>query len=257
MIRQERERKMEYTFDKALQEARIVKRNSQFTMNIEMDGEIIKAHCPATTRIGDVDLAGVACLLSKSDDPKRKLKYTVEAVSFDNPDTADKNWVGINLILSNRIVEFLLNTHQLDEMVSDYDEVKREVFLGVSKLDFLVGNTYLEVKTPLTTVNVKYGDQIKTKKVTPFSSTDRMVRHVKELASSLKDHERAILLTVQQYEETDVKPHLHSTHYEEVKAVMSEAVAKGVESWNISLRFTPTGVSLLKLTNTTQDLLSY
>lgn len=246
-----------YLFDKELTEAIIVKRNSQFTMNVELDGETVKAHCPATTRIGDVDLAGVACLVSKSDDPKRKLKYTVEAVSFDNPEAEDNNWIGINLILSNRIVEFLLNTHQLDEMVSDYDDVRREVFLGNSKLDFLVGNTYLEVKTPLTTVNVKYGDKIKTKKVTPFSSTDRMVRHVGELGDSLKSHERAILLTVQQYEETEVKPHLHSTHYEDVKSAMMKAVEKGVESWNISLKFTPTGVSLLKLTNTTQDLSSY
>ena len=119
-------------------------------------------------------------------------------------------------LLSNRIVEFLLSTHQLDRMVSDYDEVKREVFLGVSKLDFLVGNTYLEVKTPLTTVDVKYGDKVKTKKVTPFSSTDRMVKHVRELAGSLKDHERAILLTVYQYEPTEIKPHLHSTNFEEV-----------------------------------------
>ena len=51
--------------------------------------------------------------------------------------------------------EFLLSTHQLDSMVSDYDEVKREVFLGISKLDFLVGSTYLEVKTPLTNNLVK------------------------------------------------------------------------------------------------------
>ena len=154
---------MKYVFEKELQEAIIIKRNSQFTMNVDINGEIVKCHCPATTRIGDVDLAGVHCLVSKSDDPKRKLKYTVEAVSFDNPDSNDKNWVGINLILSNRIVEYLLNTHQLDQMVKDYDEVRREVFLGSSKLDFLVGNTYLEVKTPLTTVNVKYGDKIKKK----------------------------------------------------------------------------------------------
>ena len=152
-----------------------------------------------------MDVAGLHCLVSESSDPKRKLKYTVEAISMDDPDEADKNWVGINLILSNRIVEFLLSTHQLDSMVSDYDEVKREVFLGISKLDFLVGSTYLEVKTPLTTVNVKYGDKVKTKKVTPFSSTDRMVKHVRELAGSLKDHERAILLTVHQYEPTEIK----------------------------------------------------
>ena len=247
----------EYQFAKPLQEARIIKRNSQFTMTVDLSGEAVKCHCPATTRIGNVDLAGVACLVSESDDPKRKLKYTVEAVSFDDPDAEDKNWVGINLILSNRIVEFLLKTHQLDEMVSDYEDIRREVFLGISKLDFLVGNTYLEVKTPLTTVNVKYGASMKVKKVTPFSSTDRMVKHVKELAGSLQDHERAILLTVEQYEETERKPHLHSTHYEEVKTVMTDAVARGVESWNINLKFTPMGVTLSKLTNTTQDLLNY
>lgn len=29
------------------------------------------------------------------------------------------------------------------------DDVRREVLLGDSKLDFLVGDTFLEVKTPL------------------------------------------------------------------------------------------------------------
>ena len=246
-----------YLFDKPLTEAVIEKRNSQFTMNVNIDGQTVKCHCPATTRIADVDLSGIPCLVSHSDDPKRKLKYTVEAVSFDPPECENKNWVGINLILSNRLVEWALNTHQLDEMVSEYENVKREVFLGVSKLDFLVGNTYLEVKTPLTTIDVKYGSHIKTKKVTPFSSTDRMVKHVKELAGSLSDHERAILLTVQQYEPTEKKPHLHSTHYEEVKQVMSEAVAKGVESWNVSFKFLPDGVTLIGVRNTTDELLSY
>lgn len=82
---------MQYVFDKELQEAVIAKRNSQFTMNVELDGEVVKCHCPATTRIGDVELAGVHCLVSRSDDPKRKLKYTVEAVSFDDPDSENKN----------------------------------------------------------------------------------------------------------------------------------------------------------------------
>lgn len=128
----------EYVFDKELKEAIIIKRNSQFTMNVLIDGREEKCHCPATTRIGDVDVAGLHCLVSESSDPKRKLKYTVEAISMDDPDEADKNWVGINLILSNRIVEFLLRTHQLDNMVPDYDEVKREVFLGKRKFNFRI-----------------------------------------------------------------------------------------------------------------------
>ena len=65
-------------------------------------------------------------------------------------------------------------------------EFTREVNLGISKLDFLVGNTYLEVKTPLTTLNVKYGNNIKTKPATPFSATDRFTKHINELARSLE-----------------------------------------------------------------------
>ena len=99
-----------------MREGRIVKRNSQFTMSVMLDDEEVRCHCPATTRIGDVDVKGIACLVSRHDDPKRKLKYTVEAVSFDNPGEPDKNWVGINLVLSNRLVQFLLETHQLDSL---------------------------------------------------------------------------------------------------------------------------------------------
>ena len=87
----------EYVFDKELKEAVIMKRNSQFTMNVLIDSREEKCHCPATTRIGDVDVSGLHCLVSESNDPKRKLKYTVEAISMDDPDEADKNWVGINL----------------------------------------------------------------------------------------------------------------------------------------------------------------
>lgn len=120
-----------YLFERPLSEGVILKRNSQFTMDVAYQGETLDCHCPATTRIGDIDVKGVACLISMSDDPKRKLKYTV------------------------------------------------------AKLDFLVGNTYLEVKSPLTTLNVEYGSHIKTIKVAPFSSTDRFQKHIRELACSL------------------------------------------------------------------------
>ena len=72
---------MKYKFDKELEEAILVKRNSRFTMDIEIDGKIEKAHCPTTNRIGNIETKNIACLVSTSDDPKRKLKYTVEAVS--------------------------------------------------------------------------------------------------------------------------------------------------------------------------------
>ena len=155
-------------------------------MDIEIDGKVEKAHCHTTNWIGNIETKNIACLVSISGDSKRKLKYTVEAVSCDELDCKNKNWIGINQILSNKLVEYFLQTHQLDNMVKDYDTVKIEVNLGISKLDFLVGNTYVEVKTPLTTLNVKYGNNIKTKPATPFSATDRFTKHINELARSLE-----------------------------------------------------------------------
>lgn len=246
---------MKYLFDTELLEGIIIKRKSQFTMAVSIDGVEYNCHCPTTGRIGDIDTKNIACLLSKSADPNRKTPYTVEAISVDALDLPNKNWIGINQILSNKLVEFFLQTHQLDSIVTDYSEIRREVALGISKLDFLVGNTYMEVKTPLNTLQVTYGPHVKTKPTTPFSSTDRFVKHINELASSLREHERAILMTVYQYEITAPKARMRSTHYEEVKQAVEAAVAKGLESYEVSMRFDKTGVELVRCQNITDTLL--
>ena len=139
-----------YLFEKPLIKGVMLKRKSQFTALVSVYGEEMIAHIPTTNRIGDVENKDLPCLLSYHDDPKRKLKYDIEAVLLSD----DENWVGINQILSNKLVEHFFQQHELDEIVSDYDRIQREVKLGISKLDFKIGDTYLEVKTPLTTINV-------------------------------------------------------------------------------------------------------
>ena len=79
-----------YKFKKPLREAILLKRNSQFTMDVLLDGQTVRCHCPITGRIGNVDMKNISCLVSKSDDPKRKLKFTVEAVSCDAINAKDK-----------------------------------------------------------------------------------------------------------------------------------------------------------------------
>lgn len=58
----------------------------------------MKCHCPTTGGIGDVDTRNIACLVSKSEDVKRKFPYTVEAVScdkrFTNISSHSKNHIG-------------------------------------------------------------------------------------------------------------------------------------------------------------------
>lgn len=233
-----------YIFEKPLIRGKMLKRKSQFTALVEIDGEELVAHIPTTNRIGDVENKNLPCLLSYHDDPKRKLKYDIEAVLLSD----DENWIGINQILSNRLVEFFLKEHELDAIVPDFDSVQREVKLGISKLDFKVEDTYMEVKTPLTTINVKYGQDIKTLPPKPFSSTDRMVKHLKELAGSLKNQEKAVFLQVFQYRITERKERLRSTHYEEVSQTFKEASEAGVEFWEVQMDFRLEGVTLYIVT---------
>ena len=54
---------MKFMFEKPLKEAILLKRNSQFTMDIEIDGRVEKAHCPTTNRIGNIEVKNIACLV--------------------------------------------------------------------------------------------------------------------------------------------------------------------------------------------------
>src|SRR3989442_14629654 len=97
-------------------------------------------------------------------------------------------------------------TGQFATMVRDAQTVKREPFLGQSRLDFFVGNTYLEVKTPLVGINVTMGKHIVTKKGVESPSFERLVRHIQELAQSLDEGKKAILLVCFIYDNPRFSP---------------------------------------------------
>lgn len=236
----------DFIFELPLVGGVVMKRKSQFTMIVELNGKVYDCHCPTTGRIGNIDICGRPCLLSKSNDSNRKTPYTVEAISLSRPEDIYKLWIGINQNAVNRYVEHFLINGGFVDMVGTGNEVLREQKLGISKLDFLIGNTYLEVKTPLINLQVEVPDYVKTKKVTPFSSTDRFVKHITELANSLVNHQRAILLTCFIYDNPRFQIGQKSTNYEQVKFAVSESAKKGVETWQANFKITPEGVSLLK-----------
>ena len=88
-----------YKFKEPLIRATIIKRNTQFTATVSLNGDIIIVHVPNTGRIGDINLKNIPCLLSYHKDKKRKYKYDIDAVLLSDVD----NWVGINQILSNKL----------------------------------------------------------------------------------------------------------------------------------------------------------
>lgn len=241
-----------FIFETPLIEGVIRKRKNRFIMEVEIDGEICDCHCPTTGSIGNIVLQDIPCLLSKSKDTARKTLYTVEAISLDLPSENNKSWIGINQNAANRYVEHFLKTGQFSAMVEKGDTVKREQKLGNSKLDFLVDNIYIEVKTPLQCLQVPIGEHIKTKKVTEFNSTDRFVRHINELAESLKENERAILIACFIYDNPGFKP-AGSKRKEYVREQVESCLERGLETWQVNLRITPTEVSIIKYFKTNKN----
>lgn len=233
-------------FSRPLTEGKILKRKSQFTMTVDVNGEETNCHCPTTGRIGNIDVQGRPCLLSQSDNAERKTPYTVEALSLGLPEDTDKKWIGINQNAVNRYVEHFMRNGGLSDIVNNGQDIQREKFLGRSKLDFLVGDTYVEVKMPLLSIQLDIPDHVKTKKVAPFSSIDRFVRHMTELGNSLEDHQRAILLNCFIYDNPGFRVSERSTRYEEVTSAVSKSLDAGVEMWQVNFDICPEGVKLTR-----------
>ena len=72
-------------------------------------------------------------------------------------------------------------------------------------------------------------------------------RHVGELAKSLANHQRAVLLGCCIYDNPGFEVVERSTNYDEVKATMDASVERGVAVWQANFRITPDGVALQKI----------
>lgn len=227
-----------FVFETPLIGGLIHRRKNRFIMEVEVDGKVHDCHCPTTGRIGDIVFRDIPCLLSKSKDTTRKTLYTVEAISLDLQSDNNKSWIGINQNAANRYVEHFLRTGQLSSMVKNGDIVEREQKLGNSKLDFLVGNTYIEVKTPLTKLQIEIKDHIATKKAIEFNSYERFIKHISELAGSLKENERAILLNCFIYENPGYRVPNKNKYSNYIKDVVQASIIQGIEIWQINFKIT-------------------
>lgn len=233
-------------FNPILQEGVILSRKGQFIIFADVNGAEQRCHCPTTGRIGNIEITGRPCLLSKSGDPSRKTQYTVEAISLNHIEDANKSWIGINQNAANRYVEECLKHNMFPQMLNHLQDIRREQFLGKSKLDFLADDTYIEVKTPLQHLQLQIPSYIRTKKMSVFSSTDRLIKHSLDLVDSLKDHQRAIMLLVFVYDNPGFRVINRSNHYEKVQRATQKSFDAGVELWQANFKITPYDVILNK-----------
>ena len=234
-----------YLFEKPLQEALIKSRPNRFIMHVLIDGRLEKCHCPSTGRIGNIKFEDIPCLLSKSENPDRKTKYTVEAFSLDDIYEKNKSWIGINQTKANSYVEFFIKSGMLGKMLGKVKELKREVSLGKSRIDFFVNNRdYLEVKTPLMIIPTQ-GHKNHRENNKHLSNFDRMIKHFGDISNSIKGNSRAILLLCNIYDAEPFK--VPKPRDAEVKIVKAAKKARllGLENWQINLKIDKNSISLI------------
>ena len=127
--------------------------------------------------------------ISKSNNPNRKLKYTLEIIEHNN------SKVGVNTQSSNKIVHHALKNNLIKEF-NDILEIKPETKFGKkTRFDFLVLNKknkiFLEVKNVTLSRKKELAEF-------PDAKTDRGLKHIKELVkASQKNYKIFILFLIQ------------------------------------------------------------
>ncbi|MGE0792722.1 MAG: DNA/RNA nuclease SfsA [Candidatus Woesearchaeota archaeon] len=220
-------------FEEELIPGLIKSRPNRFIMFVEINHKLEKCHCPSTGKIGNIEFKDIPCLLSESNNKERKTKYTVEAI---NP---IKNiWVGINQTKANNYLEFFLKNNLLKDMI-EVGEIKREVKLNTSRIDFLINNNcFLEVKTPLTFL--PFGNK---PGVTKFNSFERLGRHFTDISSQISKGQRAIVLLCYLYNAEPFK--VPEKPDAKIINLVKKATKKGLENWQINFKIDKKGVSLI------------
>ena len=85
-------------FDNKLISGQFIKRYKRFFVDIKIKNKVVTAHCPNTGSMFGLLKKGNRVWLSKSNNPKRKLKYTLQIIEDQ------KSKVGVNTHLTNKIV---------------------------------------------------------------------------------------------------------------------------------------------------------
>ena len=237
------------TFPEPLSEGIVLERRNRFDMLVNLDGALVECHCPTTWNIGQLEVAGRPCLLSKcttQTDP-RKTPYTVEAVSLNRPEDTDKRWIGINQTASNRYIEYFLKNDCFPEMLTSSSRVRRARLSGKANLDFIVGDVCIAIKTPLLVLPDIPEEMLSSAR--PSSpNTERFLRRITKLSNSLPNIRRVLLLTVFLHDHPPFRitefREPYSAHYDAIKEVAGRSEAMGIENWQVNLLLCSTGVSV-------------
>ena len=223
-------------FENTLISGVFIKRYKRFFVDVQIKNKVITAHCPNTGSMKGLLKEGNKVWLSRSNNPDRKLKYTLQIIE-DN-----KSKVGVNTHLTNKIVLDALKNSLIKEFDKDI-VIKPEVKFGENtRFDFLITKknykAFLEVKNVTLTRKPKIAEF-------PDAITSRGAKHIDELIkASKKGYEIYIAFIIQREDcnqfviARDIDP-----QYSEL---LSKAVKKKLNILCYDCKFSSKGIKLNK-----------
>ena len=181
-------------FNKKLLQGTLIKRYKRFFADIKYKNKIITAHCPNSGSMMGLLDKGNKVWFSISNNPKRKLKYTLEIIEVKSEK------VGINTLLANKIVFEALSNKKIYTLIK-FKNIKPEAkFSDKTRFDFFLSNDkekcFVEVK------NVTLSRE---KKIAEFPDaiTSRGTKHLNELCNAIKKGYQSYILYLIQREDCD------------------------------------------------------
>ena len=226
-------------FDPPLIETRLVRRYKRFLADVELaSGEIITVHCANPGSMLGLTDPGIRAWISDSNNPKRKLRYSLEMVEADN------TLVGINTSHPNRLAREAIEAGRISELTG-WETLRPEVIYGDrSRVDLLLETAekppvYVEVKN----VHFRRLPQVFE---FPDSVTARGAKHLYELAKQVEAGARAAMLYIVQRDDGDslkIAADLDPTY----ATAFEYAMKHGVEAYALCCRITPVSIDAHRL----------
>ena len=213
-----------------------VKRYKRFFVDININNQIITAHCPNTGSMYGLLKKGNKVWVSKSSNPNRKLKYTLEIIEDQ------KSKIGINTHSANKIVQHALKNNLIKELKNSL-EIKPETKFGKNtRFDFLILNknfkAFVEVKNVTLSRNKKKAEF-------PDAVTSRGLKHINELINASKKGYKIFILYLVQREDCN-----YFSIAKDIDADYAKALVKAVKN-NLNVlcydcKFSSKGIKLNK-----------
>lgn len=178
-------------FQSPLKEGVFLKRYKRFFADIKWHDEIVTAHVANTGSLKSCNEPGRPCRFSVSDDPNRKLKYSLEMIQV-----ASGAWVGINTSVPNKIVREALEEKLLPHW-EGYDEIKSEAKITPeTRFDFMLSRAGTDQRHYIEVKNVTLAEDRVAK--FPDAVSERAQKHLRELMRMVKEgHTAEVVFTIQ------------------------------------------------------------